>query len=251
MIAERIHYAPAPQLRRKGEDGIALHGTRTRYITHKCRCEQCRQAIRDYERKRLRRKGYFDASPVDWEAYLVSAAEARRHLLWLAENGIGLKSVKAVSGVNHNTLWAIKTGHRKRIYGATRDRILGVTRGDVLSARDGVRVPGAETWRLIDEILAAGFSRAFVAQALGSNTPALQLSREWVTSKHMREVMQLHDRLWRENAEGGQVRSRWGWKQSGIRFREACACHTNEDEKRERDRIGKRRERAGETEEVR
>src|SRR4051794_5912333 len=100
--------------------GTREHGSYVRYVQgpdindvpgRGCRCELCRAANRDYERERKRRKA---------PAY-VGADDVRRHLTWLAEEGIGLKTVANVSGVPHGALSKIVygdykgRGHSKRV----------------------------------------------------------------------------------------------------------------------------------------
>lgn len=61
-------------------------------------------------------------------------------------------------------------------------------------AADGAYVDARATWRLIDDLLAHGWTRTRIARALGSTarTPALQLGRDRVTAAHARAVAALH-----------------------------------------------------------
>lgn len=65
-----------------------------------------------------------------------------------------------------------------------------------VSRRDraaGALVDGAPTWQLLEQLLAAGHSRAWIARQLGSEatTPALQLRRERVLRSTATAVEQL------------------------------------------------------------
>lgn len=63
-----------------------------------CRCDACRKANAEYERKmKLDREKY---GPND----LVSTEGVKRHLHWLAEQGIGHKTVGKVTGVGKTSL---------------------------------------------------------------------------------------------------------------------------------------------------
>lgn len=237
------YYAPPKQLHVKGE--IAPHGTPTRYVQHKCRCEACREAICQKEAASRRRRGYGLTS--DWEDSLVDATEARRYLKQLDRMGVPFNRMEELTGVGHTALWQIKSGRRKRIFPATADAILGVSWSDYLeNGRPNNRVDAAETHRLIGEILAAGFTKVFVAHHLGQTGPGLQLAKDTVTLRHARAVQELHDRLWRENAEGyrGHRNAPGGRIYSGIRMRDTCRCRLAEEPEAIANREAKRRERS-------
>ena len=213
------HYDRPPQRHVPGE--IAPHGTPTRYVQHKCRCQPCRDAFVALSNQARRRRAYGQRS--DWEEFLVDATEAREHVLMLAKQGFGAKFVEQVSGIGHTALWEIRSGRRERIFPGTRDRILGVTLSDLRALKPTATVPAKDTLRLIDEMIAAGFAKSWIANQIGKPS-GLQIGttgRVFVGSAQA--VKELHDRLWRENAEGFK-RSRFGVHYSGRRMREVCKC---------------------------
>lgn len=168
------------------------HGTRTKYVVEKCRCQACTEASRDEMR------AYAARSKTD-VAY-VDAAPVRAHVRELMAAGVGLKQIVKVSGVPQGTLWKLVYGDRKRfgrpskrITRATRDRLLAVTPRAIA---DGARVDATPTWRLLDEMIAAGITRTSLAQALGQQGPGLQVSRKQVLASRARQVADLHAR-WR------------------------------------------------------
>ena len=131
----------------------------------------------------------------------VSAEPARRHLAALAEAGVGLKTVARLSGVSHGSLSKIVYGEpgrarapSRRIRPETSERILAVT---VTAARGGQRVDAGPTWRLIEKLVAAGYTRAHLARELGSQaaSPTLQIGRRLVRASTARAVEDLHRRL--------------------------------------------------------
>lgn len=131
----------------------------------------------------------------------VSAAAARAHLAALARAGVGLKTVARLSGVSHGSLSQIVYGQprqgrppSRRIRPQTLRSILAVT---TTQARGGQRVDAAPTWTLVDELVAAGYSRRFLARALGSEaaSPRLQLGKTLVRASTARAVEDLHRRL--------------------------------------------------------
>lgn len=161
------------------------HGTYTRYVTDRCRCEPCRRANRDYERARAARV----------EPPYVSAAPAREHLQWLATQGVGLKTVARRSGVPHGTLSKLVYGDRtrgmapsKRIRPATAERILAVTPAD---AADGAKVDAAPAWEVINRLVDAGVPKVAIARRLGQTSPGLQLSRNLISARHARLVAEM------------------------------------------------------------
>lgn len=131
----------------------------------------------------------------------VDAEPARAHLARLSQAGVGLKRVAWLSGVSNGSLTKIVYGQpsrgrppSRRVRPDTLARILAVT---VPEPRGGQRVAAGPTWRLVDELMAAGYSRSWLARALGSEAalPRLQLGRDTVRASTARAVEDLHRRL--------------------------------------------------------
>lgn len=161
------------------------HGDRLRYIAG-CRCDLCRQANTAYERSR---KIARDAG--DWNG-IVSAAKARAHMLWLAKRGVGRRAVGAATDISDTILSDIRSGRKLHIRARTERKILAVT---VSTASDHALTPAGPSWKLINELLDAGFTKSAIALGIGRKTPALQLNRESVTVRNAYLVAQLHARL--------------------------------------------------------
>lgn len=184
-------------------------GTRAKYVIEKCRCAPCREAVRLYEQKRQRAIRRPDEV---WVPY-VPAGKARRHVKDLAEYGIGLKTVAKVSGVAHGTLSKLvygdparRMGPSRRIRPETERRILAVSIED---AAGGAKIPAGPTWRLLDDLIARGFTKSWLAAELGvtAKMPALQISRASVEALTARKVAELHRRL--EGVAAPPKRTRW------------------------------------------
>lgn len=160
------------------------HGIRLRYIGG-CRCDLCRAANRNYERKRLaaRKAG-------DWNG-IVSADEARAHLLRLRRLGVGTRSVEACTDIARSILVEIRKGTRKRIRARTARAILAVT--PEIARGDRSLVKAGQTWRLVDQLLEEGFTKRRIATELGHSS--LQLGREQVTVRNAARVAAVHRRL--------------------------------------------------------
>lgn len=161
------------------------HGTRARYVVDKCRCEPCREANTAAGRERAQRvePPYVDASPV------------RRHIRWLTRQGVGLKQIAKAPGISHGALSKVVYGTAqrspsKRVRPATAEAVLAVTPAH---GADGSKIPAGPTHTIVEQLLAKGWTRAAIAQAIGQNTPALQLGRRYVTRRHAKAIKALLD----------------------------------------------------------
>lgn len=161
------------------------HGMRIKYMAG-CRCDLCRRANANHQRNRLQAQ-----KQGDWNG-IVPAARAREHMAALTVAGVGRRAVVDASGVPDTILQQIRNGSRQRIRARTERLILAVT---TAAAADGARVDGRATWKRIDELLALGYSKAFLARQMGYTNPALQFRRDRVTVRNAYQVQVLHERL--------------------------------------------------------
>lgn len=164
------------------------HGTRSRYNAMKCRCAPCRAANTAYESERQKRVASGDARP------LISSAGVRAHLLELAAQGVGLRSVSAACDVPRSILWGIRSSRRPNVRADVARRILDV---DTSVIADHALVPARASQRLIAELVEEGFPRCQLAAALGSTakTPALQFTKKRVLAKSAQRIRKLHEKL--------------------------------------------------------
>lgn len=135
-----------------------------------CRCDLCADARREYEKKRRQR-----AEP----AY-VSAGPVREHLAFLSARGIGWKHAARAAGLSPSVVWKIVYGRdgkpSKRCRPETASKLLAVTPADGAA---GSLVDAAATWRNIERLLAAGWTKSAIARAIGQSR-TLQVSRSKV-----------------------------------------------------------------------
>lgn len=210
---------------------MRAHGTRTKYVHEGCRCLPCSDANRDYgrvlaarQRKpwrvhhtaaktfvvrnqdtkeiRLRTLDRDEAhalrdrlnrgTPTDtpW-ADETTMGELREHLAALRALGVGLRQVARLSGVGRTRLQEISEGV-DRVRDETAQAVLSVPLG---SHAPKALVPAEETWRLIEEMLAAGATRTRISHALGNKSHGLQLRRDLVTKASADKVREVHDRF--------------------------------------------------------
>lgn len=187
-------------------DSRRAHGTRVKYVIERCRCEPCREAVRVYERNRQRAMRRPDER---WVPY-VPAAKAREHVRTLMAQGVGPKSIAKLSGVPHGAVSKLiygdykGRGPSKRIRPETEAKLLAVT---VASAAGAQKIPAGPTWALLDDLIARGWTKTWLARELGAKGPGLQIKRDLVRASTARKVEALHRRL--EGQTGPGKRSRW------------------------------------------
>lgn len=161
------------------------HGDRVRYIAG-CRCAECRAANTAYARQR---EAAIRAG--DWNG-LVPADRARSHLLALAAQGVGRRTVQAATDLADSILVKIRAGVRTQIRASTERAILAVTTD---MAADHALVDAAQSWALIRNLQAAGFPKVRIARELGQTGHGLQLGRDRITVRSAYQVQRVHDRL--------------------------------------------------------
>ncbi len=96
-------------------------GSLSCYTKRGCREPQCCDAAR----KAWRYSSYRKRSN-NPKYKIISAKEARNHLIWLASQGASLDSVSQASGVSLSPLQAIRSGKQKTVRSTTATKILNV-----------------------------------------------------------------------------------------------------------------------------
>ena len=166
------------------------HGTRHRYLSG-CRCVPCRAANSRYstERAAAQRAG-------DWRG-LIPATLVLDHIKTLSKSGVGYKAIAAAAGLARSTMQKIIGGKQHKIRKHHADRILAVNRSAIA---DCALVPAGRTWTLLSELLAAGYTKTFLAKQLGSRAkrPSLQIETYRITALTASKV----ERLYRGIREG-------------------------------------------------
>jgi hypothetical protein len=117
-------------------------------------------------------------------------AFAREYLRRLSARGVGYKAVAAAASVSCSVMARILSGARSQIRASTETRILAA---DQSCIADGARVAAGPTWRILDGLIAEGYSRTLLAKWLGSKArvPALQIPRHAVTARTASNVQRL------------------------------------------------------------
>jgi hypothetical protein len=162
------------------------HGTRARYMTG-CKCLFCRAANSRYvvERQHAREAGDV--------RHIVNAAAARKHILRLARQGMGYKLVAESAKVGTSIVFQIRRGTRQRIRANTERAILAVKK-ELAVLGDASLVPSGATWKLLDHLLAMGYTKAQLALWMGKRTPAIQIKRGGrITAKTVLKVRKMYE----------------------------------------------------------
>lgn len=151
-----------------------------------CRCDDCKAAVRAKAAADRRRTA---------PAY-VGADRARSHVRWLADNGVGLKTLAKASGVSHGALSKLMFGvgdrpPSRRIRPATEQAILAV-RPDAAAA-DGAYVPAERFHDTLDTLHARGWTNASVSRAIGCTATNLLPRGPRVTAGRLRALRALLD----------------------------------------------------------
>lgn len=162
-------------------------GTRLQYHAG-CRCYSCRSANSAYERQRIaaRKAG-------DWNG-LVDATKARQHLLALRKKGVGRAAVHDASGVGLTVIVAVCKGQKTHIRARTERRLLAVTPA---CRSDGALVSAKTTWRLVEQLVAEGFTKRRIARELGFKKQRLQLGKQRITVRNAARVERLYNKYMR------------------------------------------------------
>lgn len=142
---------------------------------------------------------------------LVLVGRARSHIRRLGRAGVGYKSVADAAGVSRTICADVLAGRRKHIRKATEAAVLGVTKDAIA---DGAQVDAGPTWKILDALLARGFTKTFLAAQLGSsgNPPALQIKRARCLASTALAVAKLGRRLADEHPPAPPIQrdSAWG-----------------------------------------
>lgn len=139
------------------------HGTRTKYVHDKCRCDSCIEANRIAAEISRRQRLYGVPAYID-------AQPARDHVRHLGAQGMGWKRVARAAGLSPSTVWKLLYGDpkrgrepNKRIRSATADALLSVE----LDLAGGAKVPSQGTRRRLQALVTIGYSQTFLAGRLG------------------------------------------------------------------------------------
>jgi hypothetical protein len=169
----------------------AEHGTRKAYAKG-CKCDACTDANASYENTRINGGG----------TDLVDARRARGRVWMLRGQGASQKAIARAADVNVKTIAELENEVLARIRPETEECILALTiervRECEKAGRWGGTEPAAPVLRLVDEMVALGWPKAWIAREIGHGQGrALQLGRnhDTVSVGHARKIRELRQRV--------------------------------------------------------
>lgn len=182
------------------------HGTYVAYVQGGCRCDACRAAKCEYERRRTRRRIFEATTPGAVTAY-VDGDLVRDHVRSLMAQGMGWKRVAQAAGLSCSTVYPIlygkyldSPGHpehrppRVKVSRRVADALLAVE----LDLADGALVDGNGTRLRLRALVSLGWSRSRLAEMLNiapaNATPLFEGRR--VTRATRDRVAALYEQLW-------------------------------------------------------
>lgn len=165
-----------------------------RYALDGCRCYPCCFARSEYVQRRTRLIAYGRWKP--W----TEIGPARVHLQTLMALGYGYRTIALLTGLSVKTVRDVAAGRRhdasrhhprmQRIRSTTAAAILAVPL-DHGHLPDGALVDADLTWSRIRALIAAGYSRAWIARAAGLG-PQLRLEPDRVTARNARRIERVY-----------------------------------------------------------
>lgn len=186
------------------------HGSNACYVLDRCRCEECRTVHAAYDRRMQRWRGEFPREPRP----LVDPGPARAHVLELMAAGMGFARIGQHAGVPPSVVGAIIWGRNDRqavrIRRDTEAKLLACQ----LDLADGVDVDAREARLIVDELLAAGWTKMAVGRRVhGPTANSIQLGEKRVLVGTLRKLRTLlfepvPPRRWKDGRTRPATRSR-------------------------------------------
>lgn len=171
------------------------HGTRTAYVTDRCRCRDCTDANARAERAAYRSR---QTQPA---AARIAAGPVREHLLGLRATGIGIRQIADLAAttpsyVRRLTAAPTRGQAEPRIGVDLSQRLLRITATEANRAEKSQR-PAGPTLALLTDLLTQGWSLTHLAHDLRRSPRSLTktLHAQHVDEATARAVRALHARL--------------------------------------------------------
>jgi hypothetical protein len=168
------------------------HGTRSKYVAEKCRCDLCRKA----------NTAYYHKDKYNQAPKFVKASRTRNHIAELRAAGVGKRAIADTAQVSLSAIMKIAAGHVRQIRPETEAAICGVT---ARAIADHAYVDIGPTLANINLLLARGWTRKNIANAIGTGRErALQMPKDRIVARRARAIEALLDQPTPTNYD------RWG-----------------------------------------
>lgn len=152
---------------------MSEHGTRSRYVSG-CRCDECRRANREYERRRTMMKVAVECGA---PSPMVDAEPVRRRIDDLLAGGYSRREICRITGLSRSALHSITTAHHrsgkpvKMVRRETKDAIFAIRGRRSLSGHQVV----SARWMAgqVERYLSLGMSVAGLSRVTGIDRQVL------------------------------------------------------------------------------
>lgn len=175
------------------------HGTRVRYTSDRCGCEDCRAAALAYERRLTRIRAYGRPTERD----LIDAAPVRAHIQELIEDGATWHQIATAAGVTRSVVWKLLNGEPARglppalrVNRKAATAILDVCFADIAA---GTRVDPNGTRLRLQALATIGWAQSTLATRLGKDDDFCRRildGTRHVTRADRDRIRTLYDELW-------------------------------------------------------
>jgi DNA-binding Xre family transcriptional regulator len=125
--------------------------------------------------------------------HIVDAAKAKTRILKLRKRGIGRRYLSELIGIPESSISKIASGKKRRIREATLAKILSVALDKLPKGK--ALIDAKECWKMLEELLSEGFTKAELANRLGYKSPAIQIHREKITVDTFKRVKSFYNRI--------------------------------------------------------
>lgn len=189
-----------------------VHGTRSAYTNHSCRCDACRTANSTSQAKTRLKKFYGT-----YDKY-VDAKEVRNQLLVLLGSGLSLAQIARATGISRQGLGRILAGHTTRALRTSAEKIRAVPADPLVAGGPDLKVPAVGAVRRLQALGAIGYTMVDLAGRLGVDRINIDryLRGRWRRMPHKfhADVCALYEQLWNrpvDNHRAKSMASAKGW----------------------------------------
>jgi hypothetical protein len=133
----------------------------------------------------------------------VDATPAREQIEKLKAQGLGPRAIASAAGVQLNTVLALAGGYKGRsAYSRCRPETeRGILAIDLDALDDDVYVWAANSWELINDLLAGGWRKCEVARSLGFENGDLILGKKRISNAMRKKIAEVFWCYWLDNEQ--------------------------------------------------
>jgi hypothetical protein len=166
-----------------------------------CRCEECRKAHAEYEKKMKALRKKEKAGLLVRQKQLVKIDEVRNHVRFLHSHNVGARSIGAATGISFTTVYEIGWGSRKYCTKKVGDKILalGIKKVYRHQLTDTEKVK-----QMLEEMKSKGYKKWQIGMMLGYKNGHFNIYKKMQSQNYTRFV-QLHQKICLEDKTHDQT----------------------------------------------